>query len=164
MAKRKPHPDTTAPHDTHDQTGPEAPPAVSPVHDHLPPSPEPLPALAGHDAGHAHPADANGEPHAHAGLQKKPTPDPFGIATDYAAGVRLLESRKYRQVQIAFEDKPGQAVIDAVKAAGFKWNGPDRVWTKQLGQQPAQVRVDAERVFEEACRLIREEKGISRQV
>src|SRR5437899_1540157 len=54
--------------------------------------------------------------------QKKwvPAPDPFGIAKDNLAGVRLFESKQDRQMAIMFgegrpEDKPSQAVIDKVK-------------------------------------------------
>ncbi|MGA2497686.1 MAG: hypothetical protein ABSH20_08080, partial [Tepidisphaeraceae bacterium] len=57
--------------------------------------------------------------------QKKwiPAPDPFEIATDRLAGVRLFESRQDRQMAIKFgqgrpEDKPSQAVIDTMKEAG----------------------------------------------
>ena len=56
-----------------------------------------------------------------------PAPDPFGIATDYLAGVRLFESKQDRQMAIKFgegrpEDKPSQAVIDTMKEAGYRWN------------------------------------------
>src|SRR5438128_12410954 len=64
-------------------------------------------------------------------------PDPFGIAADYAAGVRLLESRYDRQVAIKFgegrpEDKPSQAVIDKLKEAGFRWNPQHKIWAYPL--------------------------------
>ena len=53
--------------------------------------------------------------------------DPFEVAVDVAAGVRLFESKRDRQVAIKFgegrpEDKPSQAVIDKLKEAGFRWN------------------------------------------
>src|SRR5271168_3291836 len=44
-------------------------------------------------------------------------PDPFGIAKDNLAGVRLFESKQDRQMAIKFEDKPSQAVIDTMKGA-----------------------------------------------
>src|SRR5260221_6940345 len=61
-------------------------------------------------------------------------PDPYGIAKDNAAGVRLFESRQDRQMAIKFgdgtvEQKPSQAVIDKVKEAGYRWNPRERVWT-----------------------------------
>src|SRR6266478_5440 len=60
-------------------------------------------------------------------------PDPFGIATDNLAGVRLFESKRDRQMAIKFgegrpEDKPSQAVIDKMKEAGYRWNPVDRIW------------------------------------
>ena len=52
-------------------------------------------------------------------------PDPFGIATDNVAGVRLFESKRDGQMAIKFgedrpEDKPSQAVIDTLKEAGYR--------------------------------------------
>src|ERR1700680_3539914 len=57
-----------------------------------------------------------------------PTPDPFGIATDNLAGVRLFESKQDRQMAIKFEDKPSQTVIDTMKDAGYRWQPADRIW------------------------------------
>jgi hypothetical protein len=93
--------------------------------------------------------------------QKRTLSDPFGIAGDYAAGVHLLESRCYRQFQIRFDDKPSQPVRDAVKAEGFRYNGQDKLWTKQIQQDTAmQTRIDAERLFQEITGMIRQEKGV----
>ena len=55
--------------------------------------------------------------------------DPFGIAIDNLAGVRLFESKRDRQMAIKFgegrpEDKPSQPVIDKMKETGFRWK-PD---------------------------------------
>src|ERR1700756_74105 len=47
--------------------------------------------------------------------KRVPAPDPFGIAHDAWAGVRLFESKRDRQVAIKFEDKPSQAVLDMLK-------------------------------------------------
>ena len=65
--------------------------------------------------------------------QWKPTPDPFGLVTDYQVGVRLFESKKDRQMAIMFgdgrpEDKPSRAVIDLLKEAGYRWNPTDKIW------------------------------------
>src|SRR6201993_2140244 len=54
-----------------------------------------------------------------------PAADPFGIAHDNIAGVRLFESRQDRQMAIKFGDgsaeaKPSQAVIDKMKEAGYR--------------------------------------------
>ena len=48
--------------------------------------------------------------------------DPFGIAKDNLAGVRLFESKQDRQMAIKFgegrpEDKPSQAVIDTTEGS-----------------------------------------------
>ncbi len=80
-------------------------------------------------------AKADGQSFADRVGQKKrvSAPDPFGIAKDNVAGVRLFESRQDRQMAIKFgegrpEDKPSQAVIDRMKEAGYRWNPADRVY------------------------------------
>ena len=93
-------------------------------------------------------------------------PDPFGIASDYLAGVRLFESKRDRQVAIKFgegrpEDKPGQAVIDRLKEAGYHWNPSDRIWAHPVGGDSARsTRIEAERLYQEVRQMIRQEKGI----
>jgi hypothetical protein len=95
-----------------------------------------------------------------------PIPDPFGIATDFQAGVRLMESRRDRQMAIMFgegraEDKPSQAVLDMVKEAGYRWNPAEKVWTHPLRFDSAMTtRIEAERLYQNVCAQIREEKGI----
>lgn len=94
-------------------------------------------------------------------------PDPFGIATDHLAGVRLFESRQDRQMAIKFGDgspeaKPSQAVINRVKEAGYRWNPRDRVWTHPVGPDAAMsTRIDAEQLYQEVRQMIREEKGFT---
>src|SRR5262245_46938418 len=57
------------------------------------------------------------------------SPDPFGIAGDYVAGVRLFESKRPPEMAIKFNDKPGQAVREKLTEAGYRWNQEQRVWT-----------------------------------
>src|ERR1700730_13991550 len=93
-------------------------------------------------------------------------PDPFGIATDNVAGVRLFESKQDRQMAIKFgegrpEDKPSQAVIDKMKEAGFRWNPSDKIWAHPVRSDSALgTRIDAERLYQEVRQMIRQEKGI----
>lgn len=92
--------------------------------------------------------------------------DPFGIAKDNLAGVRLFESRQDRQMAIKFgegrpEDKPSQTVIDTMKEAGFRWNPADRIWAHPVTSDSAmRTRIEAERLYQEVCKMIRQEKGI----
>ncbi len=92
--------------------------------------------------------------------------DPFGIAKDNLAGVRLFESKQDRQMAIKFgegrpEDKPSQAVIDTMKGAGYRWNPADRIWAYPVRADSAMsTRIEAERLYQEVCRMIRQEKGI----
>ena len=91
--------------------------------------------------------------------------DPFGIAHDNIAGVRLFESRQDRQMAIKFgegrpEDKPSQAVIDKLKEAGFRWNPADKIWAHPVWPASAMTtRINAERLYQEIVSMIREEKG-----
>jgi hypothetical protein len=129
----------------------EAPPAQVPVAQFAPAEP---PA--------AEPT-ANGQSHAERVGQKQwtPAPDPFGIAKDNLAGVRLFESKQDRQVAIKFEDKPSQTVIDRMKEAGFQWKPADRIWAKPVrGDTAVTTRIDAEKLFQEVSQTIRQEKGI----
>src|SRR5271157_3272134 len=99
-------------------------------------------------------AEANANPQSFAEKvgQKKwvSAPDPFGIATDYLAGVRLFESKQDRQMAIKFgegrpEDKPSQAVIDTMKEAGFRWNPADKIWAIPVRSESAMTtRIEAE--------------------
>lgn len=87
--------------------------------------------------------------------------DPFGIAGDYEAGVRLFENRRYRQMAIKFEEKPGQEVLDRVKAAGYRWNSNDFMWVHPIEADSAMTtRIEAERLYQEVRGMIRQAKGI----
>jgi hypothetical protein len=94
------------------------------------------------------------------------TPDPFSIAGDYLAGVRLFESKRDRQMALKFgegrpEDKPSHAVIGKLKEAGYLWNPSDRVWAHPVWPASAMsTRIKAEKLFQEICQKIRDEKGI----
>lgn len=101
------------------------------------------------------------------GQKKWPSrPDPFGIATDYQAGVHLSENRRDRRMEIKFdegrrEDKPSQAVIDRLKETGYRWNPSHKLWTHPVRSDSAMAtRIDAERLYRDVCQMIREEKGI----
>jgi hypothetical protein len=93
-------------------------------------------------------------------------PDPFAIAADYLAGVHLFESKQDRQMAIRFgegrsEEKPSQAVIDTMKEAGYRWNPSDRIWAHPVRPESAMsTRIEAERLYQVVCQMIRLEKGI----
>ena len=95
-----------------------------------------------------------------------PAPDPFGIAADNVARVRLFESKRRRQMAIKFgdgglEDKPSQEVIDTVKEAGYRWNQADRMWVHPIHSESAMAtRIEAERLYQQVRQMIRQEKGI----
>jgi hypothetical protein len=114
--------------------------------------------------------DAGGDQHSFAERvgRRKPVsgPDPFEIAVDVAAGVRLFESKHDRQVAIKFgdgrpEDKPSQAIIDMLKQAGFRWNRTHKIWARPLTPESSMsTRIEAERLYQEIRGVIRREKGI----
>jgi hypothetical protein len=87
-------------------------------------------------------------------------PDPFVVALDNEAGVRLFENRQSRVMAIKFDERPAQPVIDIIKEAGFGWNPTDRVWTKPVrGDSAMSTRIDAERLYQEVRQMIRQDKG-----
>jgi hypothetical protein len=100
--------------------------------------------------------------------QKKwtPAPDPFGIAKDNLAGVRLFASEHDRQMAIKFgdgspKDKPSQKVIDKMHDAGWEWKSAHRIWALPFTPESAsRTHVVAERFYQELCQMIRQEKGI----
>src|SRR5713101_10024908 len=102
-------------------------------------------------------ATGNGQSFADRVGQKKrvTASDPFGIAKDNVAGVRLFESKQDRQMAIKFgegrpEDKPSQAVIDTMKGAGYRWNPADRIWAYPVTVGSAMsTRIEAERLYQE---------------
>jgi len=96
------------------------------------------------------------------GQKKRPTAaDPYGIAGDYLAGVRLFESKQDRQMALKFEEKPSQAVIDTLKEADYRWNPVDRIWAHPVRSDSAMsTRIEAERLYQEVRQMIRQEKGI----
>jgi hypothetical protein len=124
--------------------------------------PEPAAATAVVEPPAAEP-NANGQPQTEGVAPKKwqPAPDPFGIAKDNLAGVRLFESKQDRQMAIKFEDKPSQAVIDRMKEAGYRWNPADKIWAYPVTAESAMTtRVDGEKLYQEVREMIRKEKGI----
>ncbi len=98
-----------------------------------------------------------------------PIPDPFGIAADYQAGVRLMENRKERVMAIQFGDgskeaKPSPEVLEMVKAAGYHWNPSECMWTHPIRYETAMTtRIEADRLYQEVCNQIRQEKGLGEE-
>ena len=130
---------------------------------------------AANPAANADPSEAGAAPEpgfAEKVGQKKrePLADPFGIAVDNVAGVRLLESRQDRQVAIKFgdgsaESKPSEAVIERMKEAGFRWNPRDRIWAIRFATTSTWLRrIEAEELYQEVRQMIREEKGLGAEV
>lgn len=75
--------------------------------------------------------------------------------------MRLLRSNRFRQMQIQFDDKPQQEVIELLKDEGFRWNQTDRVWT--LAMNPTARGAShaiAERLFQDIASTIREANGL----
>jgi hypothetical protein len=94
--------------------------------------------------------------------KRKFAPDPFGVASDYLAGVHLRHSRGNRRVEIAFDEKPPQEVIDKLKENGYRYSSHDKVWMKPLHEDNAmRVRIEAERLYKETADMVRQNKGIA---
>ncbi len=88
-------------------------------------------------------------------------PDPFNIATDLLAGVRLFESKHDGQMAISFDQKPSEAVLEMIKDAGYRWQPAHKVWAHPIKPESAMsTRIEAEQLYQEVRHLIRREKGI----
>jgi hypothetical protein len=80
--------------------------------------------------------------------------------------VSLFESKRDRRMAIKFgdgrpEDKPSQAVIDTMKEAGYRWHPSQRIWAHPVRSESAMsTRIEAERLYQDVCKMIRQEKGI----
>jgi hypothetical protein len=93
--------------------------------------------------------------------QRVSAADPYGIATDNLAGVRLFESKRDRQMALKFEEKPSRAVLDKLTDAGYRWNPVDKIWAHPVRQESAMsTRIEAERLYQEVRQMIRQDKGI----
>jgi hypothetical protein len=106
--------------------------------------------------------------------KRTPGPDPFPVAIDTAAGVALLESGRYydkgleryafRNVQIAFDDKPAEPVLDKVRNAGFAYDYARNAWIKRVPpERSIRTRLDAEALFKEVSAMLREAKGLGQE-
>jgi hypothetical protein len=113
------------------------------------------------------PGDEPSEP-----AQKRYAPDPFPMATDPQAGIKLLSRGHYydkdlgryayRKIQLQFDEKPGDPqILDKVKEAGFAWNQGDRAWSINVPRdRRIETRRDAEELYQEVSRMLREAKGL----
>ena len=88
-----------------------------------------------------------------------------GIRGDYMAGVRLIEDRRFKQMQLAFQEKPSDAVRQVVREAGYQWRSLQGVWSKQIDAEKAwQTRAEADQLFKTVAEMLRAEKGIGHEV
>lgn len=88
-------------------------------------------------------------------------PDPFGIASDYAAGVHLFENRQDRLMVIKFDERPSADALNRLKDSGFRWNPRGKVWVTPIRPDSARaIRIEAERTYQTVSSMIRQEKGI----
>jgi hypothetical protein len=91
--------------------------------------------------------------------------DPYVIAADHVVGVRLYESKRDRQMAIKFAEKPSRAVLDKMHDAGWVWRQADKIWTHALTpESAASTRINAERLYQEICKAIRQEIGAGQEV
>jgi hypothetical protein len=97
----------------------------------------------------------------------KPTPDPFPVASDRLAGVRLYVSEQDGQVAIKFgdgspADKPSEDVIDKMRQAGFDFDWDHRIWRHRFDDETRrQVGIKGEQLYQQVRQMIREERGIA---
>lgn len=127
------------------------------------------------DVSHGDQAEQQGQPSA-AGRSsfsenepdRRPSyPDPnvpFPIAHDNEAGLKLLKSERYKQMQLAFSMPAADDVDRRLVDLGWKYRPEEKVYTKQYGENGAgTAMVEAKRLYEELVEELLDEKGISRR-
>jgi hypothetical protein len=107
-------------------------------------------------------AQTNGD-----GQSRARVPDPFWFdsvaLSDEKDGPRMYlgRSRARREMQMAFDEKPDDATLQALREAGFRWNGSHKVWTLHLERDVEwRGHADAERLFKNIANTIREKNGL----
>ena len=91
--------------------------------------------------------------------------DPYVIAADHVIGVRLYESKRDRQMAIKFDEKPSRAILDRMHDEGWVWKQADKIWAHAITpENAATTRVKAERLYQEVCKMIRQEIGAGQEV
>lgn len=84
----------------------------------------------------------------------------LGPAND-APKMRLFRSDKYQQMQISFDEKPGEPHRARLQQAGWRWRAAERVWTKQFEAGARwRTQADAERLFAEIANAVRAGLGL----
>ena len=90
-----------------------------------------------------------------------PDPNPRSWAHHNQAGVEFRTHRDPYEAELVFQDKPSQAVIDHLKANGFRWNRQEKIWTRPVNfDTQAQDRLVASRTYHKVVGMILEEKGL----
>ena len=66
---------------------------------------------------------------------------------------------------IKFEEKPSRAVLDRMHDAGWVWKQADKIWAHAITpESAASTRIKAERLYQEVCKMIRQEIGAGQEV
>ena len=94
-------------------------------------------------------------------------PDPRGIMSislGDAPGsprVQLRRSQKYKQLQMAFDERPDEKYLVKLREAGWTdRTESEGIWTRQVAQGQWQPVADAEKLFKEIANDIRQDKGL----
>lgn len=91
-------------------------------------------------------------------------PNPRSWNTHSEAGAEHRTRTNPYEIQIAFREKPSQAIIDYLKQEKFRWNGQAKVWSRPIayGSQQ-QDRLAGQRAYDEVVRMLKKEKGIAEE-
>lgn len=78
---------------------------------------------------------------------------PFSIAHDNVAGVRLLKSAQFKQMQLQFAGDVPDAMHRTLEQNHWRYRPEEGVYTKQFGLEgEAAATISARRLFGELCR------------
>lgn len=74
--------------------------------------------------------------------------------------VQLRRSHQFKQLQLAFDERPDEKYLAKLKEAGWTdRTKSEGIWTKQVEQGQWQPVADAEKLFKEIANGIRQDKG-----
>lgn len=121
---------------------------------------------AAHEHGHQHHENGHAAHHREHGshaeaVGKRPRYTGQG-KTDFVIGAQLDEHQHPFLSVIRFKEKPSEPVREFMKQSGFTWQQKNEEWTHPIHfDTRVQDRLHADRAFETACKMIREEHGIN---
>jgi hypothetical protein len=101
--------------------------------------------------------------------EREPNRHPLGHGYTYrfrdrVVGIERMEHVKPYLSIIRFDERPSAEVCRHLRDNGFDWNQQNREWVRPIHfETKTQDKETARRVFDEACKMVRQERGINHE-